>query len=406
MRRGIITVGLGFGDEAKGATVDFLCRQLKADLVVRYSGGSQCGHNVQLPDGFTHTFSQFGAGTLAGVDTYLGEQVIINLPALHKEAEHLQQKLPVRPLSYLTFHPKCLVSTVYHQMLNQVKSAGKFDTCGHGIGETRSYWLKHGMDAIFAEDLKNKSTLKHKMELLRQRSYTELGSAINSISSRHEAHRLWDLGSDLALDEHVPMVDTVIFEGSQGVLLDEWYGFHPYTTWSTVTPYHALEMVEDQLGLEDVKVLGVTRTYATRHGKGPLPTYSEQLTEKFRDPNNPTNEWQGDLRCGYLDLPLLKYAADICKDSCGRGVDGLVVNHLDQVDRNTMVYDGGWWWPPPSPNLKLSDRMAVSLMLVSKLSIIGVDVQELKDLLSQIAPIMIEGSGPTHKDRALTDKFK
>jgi len=73
MRRAIVTVGLGFGDEGKGAAVDFLCRRHGADLVVRYSGGSQAGHNVQLPDGRRHTFSQFGAGTLAGVSTYLAE---------------------------------------------------------------------------------------------------------------------------------------------------------------------------------------------------------------------------------------------------------------------------------------------------------------------------------------------
>src|SRR5215472_8223796 len=79
MKRAIITVGLGFGDEGKGATVDYLTRHFGADLVVRYCGGSQAGHNVQLPDGRRHTFSQFGAGTLAGASgrprTYLGPGV-------------------------------------------------------------------------------------------------------------------------------------------------------------------------------------------------------------------------------------------------------------------------------------------------------------------------------------------
>ena len=82
MKRAIITVGLGFGDEGKGATVDYLTRKYNADLVVRYCGGSQAGHNVQLPDGRRHTFSQFGAGTLAGrVRTYLGPGVVIDPPA-------------------------------------------------------------------------------------------------------------------------------------------------------------------------------------------------------------------------------------------------------------------------------------------------------------------------------------
>ena len=56
--RAIITVGLGFGDEGKGATVDYLARQHQADLVVRYCGGAQAGHNVQLPCGRRHTFSE------------------------------------------------------------------------------------------------------------------------------------------------------------------------------------------------------------------------------------------------------------------------------------------------------------------------------------------------------------
>ena len=59
MTRAVIVQGLGFGDEGKGATVDFLARELSADLVIRYCGGSQAGHNVALPDWARHTFSQF-----------------------------------------------------------------------------------------------------------------------------------------------------------------------------------------------------------------------------------------------------------------------------------------------------------------------------------------------------------
>ena len=75
--RALITVGMGFGDEGKGATVDYLVRQQQASWVVRYSGGAQAGHNVELPEPLAnattnelrHTFSQFGAGTLAGAGT-------------------------------------------------------------------------------------------------------------------------------------------------------------------------------------------------------------------------------------------------------------------------------------------------------------------------------------------------
>src|SRR5882757_7170483 len=113
MRRAILTVGLGFGDEGKGATVDYLTREYNADLIVRYCGGSQAGHNVQLPDGRRHTFSQLGAGTLArSADpprTYLGPNVVIDPPALLREAQHLSELGVDNPTGLLTVHPRCLV---------------------------------------------------------------------------------------------------------------------------------------------------------------------------------------------------------------------------------------------------------------------------------------------------------
>src|SRR5271167_4496706 len=115
MKRAIITVGLGFGDEAKGATVDFLTRRYDADLVVRYCGGSQAGHNVELPDGRRHTFSQFGAGTLAATRprTCLGPAVVIDPPAILREAGHLSELGIDNPTALLTVHPRCLVATFW-----------------------------------------------------------------------------------------------------------------------------------------------------------------------------------------------------------------------------------------------------------------------------------------------------
>src|SRR4051812_1885581 len=100
MKRAVITVGLGFGDEGKGATVDHLCRTLDAGLVVKYTGGSQCGHNV-YHEGKRHTFSQFGAGTFHGAETYLGPQVIVYPEALRNEADHLSKLGVEAPLDLL-----------------------------------------------------------------------------------------------------------------------------------------------------------------------------------------------------------------------------------------------------------------------------------------------------------------
>src|SRR5207249_3575598 len=122
-----------------------------------------------------------------------------------------------------------------------------------------------------------------------------------------------------------PASDTAIFEGAQGVLLDEYRGFHPHTTWSTVTAHHAWELV-CQMKADVVTLLGITRAYATRHGDGPFPTYSAELTSRLHDSGNPWNPWQGGMRCGWLDLALLRYAAAVVGP-----LDGIVVNHLDQI---------------------------------------------------------------------------
>ena len=417
MRRAIITVGLGFGDEGKGATVDFLVRHHEADLVVRYGGGSQAGHNVQLPDGRRHTFSQFGAGALvegAGRPrTYLGPQVVIDPLALRREAEHLAELGVENPAAFLGVHPRCLVATLWHRITNQLRELSrnehKHGSCGQGIGEARGYWLRHGEDAVFAADLHDLAVLRHKLELLRQRSLLEVQGFIDRTGDRLHEFDLWDLDTEsvardlweagratVALSARLPECRTAIFEGAQGVLLDEYRGFHPHTTWSTVTAHHAWELVE-QMQAESVAVLGITRAYTTRHGEGPLPTCSAELTERLRDPGNPPNRWQGSLRCGWLDLPLLRYAAAVAGP-----LDGLVVNHLDQVaDRKCLIADA-------YANVTLSPAVAPSLAWQEHLGrqlgqaepvLSAATPDEITHRLSEIAPVVLTGFGPTWRDR-------
>jgi adenylosuccinate synthase len=417
MRRAVITVGLGFGDEGKGATVDFLARQYQADLVVRYCGGSQAGHNVQLPDGRRHTFAQFGAGTLVDGPrrprTYLGANVIIDPAALVREAAHLHELGVDRPMGLVTVHPGCLVTTVWHRTLNQLRelarNAERHGSCGQGIGEARRYWLQHGEEAVFAADLCDLEVLRNKLELLRQRTLLDVQDLVERIAAdRLRAFDLWDLntevvarqlhevGRQVATSAQVPPCQTAIFEGAQGVLLDEYRGFHPHTTWSTVTTHHAWELVQ-QMEADAVAVLGITRTYSTRHGEGPLPTYSAELTARLHDPGNPTNTWQGSLRCGWLDLPLLGYAV-----AATGPLDGIVVNHLDQVaDAECLVcesYQNATLSGPEAPNLawqsKLTEQVKQAVPILSATTAYGIVRR-----LSEIAPVVVSGFGPTHEER-------
>jgi adenylosuccinate synthase len=417
MKRAIITVGLGFGDEGKGVTVDFLTRRLEADLVVRYCGGSQAGHNVQLPDGRRHAFSQFGAGTLARVPdsprTYLGPNVIIDPLALVREAHHLTELGVPDPFRLLTIHPRCLVTTPWHQILNRLRELSRGDakhgSCGQGIGEARSYWLKYGEDAVFAADLHHLDRLLHKLELQRQRTLLELQDFIERIDAEalHEFD-LWELNaeavawdlhealpSDLGIDSTVPAFRTAIFEGAQGVLLDEYRGFHPHTTWSTVTPHHAWELVH-VMGVEAVAVLGITRAYTTRHGEGPLPTFSAEMTSRLKDAGNPENRWQGSLRCGWLDLPLVRYAATVAGP-----LDGIVVNHLDQVRqadcRVCDAYRNVTLTASAAPQLSWQSRLTQDLCRAEP----ELSPAHIVRSLSELAPVVITGTGPTHQQREL-----
>jgi adenylosuccinate synthase len=406
--KAIITVGLGFGDEGKGATVDYLARSLNADLVVRFCGGAQAGHNVQLPDGGRHTFAQFGAGTFAGARTYLGSKMILSPATLLPEAEHLQSLGIPDPVGMLTAHPDCLVSTIYHVAMNRLREfargAKRHGSCGLGMGETRSYWLRYGRDAIVAEDLLDRPALLAKLTLLRDRFLLEmqelssldpkLQAMLRDTMPAVEADMLQAATADLRLSERLPPCRTVIFEGAQGVLLDEWYGFHPHTTWSTVTPYHALEIVREA-GISDVTVLGVTRAMTTRHGVGPFPSEGGAVDRTTVERGNPPNDWQGVLRAGPLDLMLLDYAIRVCD------VDGLVVNCLDHLPETPRLCTSyGETNRIQIPNTLKQQSALTRFLQTARPVVQETSVDELLEQVDSLAPVWITADGPTSTDRA------
>jgi adenylosuccinate synthase len=120
---------------------------------------------------------------------------------------------------------------------------------------------------------------------------------------------------------------TTIFEGAQGVLLDEWYGFYPYNTWSTLTFKNADMLLQENTFDGTVLRLGLTRGYGTRHGAGPFVTEDDDLTARVQDRHNQNNPWQREFRVGYLDFIALRYALAVT----GR-IDGLVVTNLDCME--------------------------------------------------------------------------
>lgn len=353
-RQPIIVVGLGFGDEAKGATVDFLCSQGDVAGVVRFNGGAQAAHNVVV-DGRHHTFRQFGSGTLSGVPTYLSRFSLVEPIGLAGEAEELAGLGVPDPLSMITVDPDALLTTPVHVAANRTREDrrgdGRHGSTGLGIGETVWYDLAlrrgaragqrvenlvapadaRGARALRVRDcLDGRVTRERLTELARFYAPLLAGSA----HGHDDVGTMADLLAAFAGAVRIAGPDQLartardgrlVFEGAQGVLLDEGCGFHPHTTWSTTTPANAQALLAEA-GLPRGYVLGLTRAYTTRHGAGPLPTEDPALLA-VAEPFNGTGTYQGGWRAGHLDLVALRYAVD----SIG-GVDGLAVSHLDVLD--------------------------------------------------------------------------
>ncbi|MET0543126.1 MAG: adenylosuccinate synthetase [Variovorax sp.] len=349
MTRYVSLLGLGFGDCGKGLFTDFLCRRHGAHTVVRFNGGAQAGHNVVLPDGRHHTFSQFGAGTFQpGVATVLASPVVVHPTALAVEAEALRQVGVHDALDRLQIDARCRVTTPFHQAAGRLREWRQgHGSCGVGVGETVRQSLAAPELTLHYGDLGHADSALDKLEALRRRLLAEFDgrpmateAATRELAllaeprvaprwldaARAVVQRAPPAGRD-AIARRLARPGTVVFEGAQGVLLDEWRGFHPHTTWSSVSSA-AVEAVLAELGLDGtVRHLGVMRSYLTRHGAGPLPTADPAL-DGLAEPHNPQDGWQGRFRRGHPDAVLWRYALDAVG-----ALDGLLVSHLDVFDR-------------------------------------------------------------------------
>lgn len=356
--RAWLLVDLGFGDAGKGTITDALVRHTGAKWVIRYNGGAQAGHNVITDDGRHHTFSQFGSGSFVPeVCTYLTPKVIIHPSALLFEERHLQEVGVADALRRLHVASTCRVTTPFHQAAGRIRERARgsaaHGTCGVGVGETVRDALAHPDDILLAADLlESDSLLANKLERIRTRILHSL-EARGSLEARDEdtsAAREWTvlrspevaqnwlelierirteliLESDAELSLGFGREPDLVFEGAQGVLLDEWQGFHPHTTWSTCTTQWAEEWLGAQGLRHEHYRLGIIRTYATRHGQGPFPSEARELRPHLSEPHNDSDEWQGGFRTGWPDPGLTRYAI-----AANGGIDALALTHLDRID--------------------------------------------------------------------------
>jgi adenylosuccinate synthase len=408
-----IVVDLGYGDAGKGTVVDWLCSPASGQpiaTVIRFNGGAQAAHNVVTADGRHHTFAQFGSGSFtAGVRTYLSRFVLVDPLALAAEAAHLEAVGVPGALDRLTVDREALLTTPFHRAAGRAREVARgsdrHGSCGMGIGETARFALEHPAQAPRVADCAAPRTLARKLAGLRDALTAELGPLdAPGVEALGEVYR--------AFARRVALVDGgylrqtlrsggAVFEGAQGVLLDEWRGFHPYTTWSTTTFANA-ETLLAEAG-QDAMRLGVVRCYMTRHGPGPFPT--EDPTLEIPEPHNRDGRWQGAFRSGHLDAVALRYAIDVTG-----GVDAVALTHLDAARRHplglcTSYRVGGQRLEriAPGPEHDLLHQEEITRMLLGARAAYEQPGDSWPAVVEHVlgAPVVLESRGPALADKRL-----
>lgn len=339
-----IVVGLGFGDEGKGITTDFLCRRSQSKkIVVRFCGGHQAGHTVEFED-ISHVFSNFGSGTMADTPTYFTEHTVIYPITLLYELDILNSK-GFYPELYI--HPLAKLATPMDGIFNRIQeSINNHGSCGVGIGATMKRHIETPYK-LFAVDLLNFDLLEQKLFQIKK-YYENILSPIEK--------NTFNLNLKLIMPNYLEQVkkfnevfkgcivnytklydyNEIIFEGAQGIMLDMDHGIFPNVTYANTTRKNAMEVC-NLLGIKDIDVYYITRCYQTRHGNGWMSSNDGIRLINNEKETNVFNEWQKNFRIAELDYNLLNYALSVDNSYGFIKYKNLVITCLDQ--RPDFIFD-------------------------------------------------------------------
>jgi adenylosuccinate synthase len=311
-------IGAQWGDEGKGKITDLLAEN--CDLVVRYQGGHNAGHTIWV-NGKKTVLHVIPSGVLhSKCLSVIGHGVVLEPENFLSELEKLKTITKVSPENLKLSHSATVI-TSYHKILDfarENQGPEKIGTTGKGIGP--AYEDKISRKAIKVKDLFNKDVLNSRLSnaLVEKNILFKNLYQIDVPSIDEEVERLYGLGQlikDFAtdtfslLDQNLSSGKRVLFEGAQGILLDIDYGTYPFVTSSST----AAAGIYSGAGIPGVKleeVIGVAKAYTTRVGEGPFPTeLKDELGEFIQTKGKEIGATTGrKRRCGWLDLPLLRYS--------------------------------------------------------------------------------------------------
>lgn len=333
---GIVVVGSQWGDEGKGKIVDWLAE--RADVVVRFNGGHNAGHTLVI-DGVSYKLALLPSGLVRGRLSVIGNGVVIDPVHFAGEIERLrQQGVSVTP-DLLRIAPNAALILSVHRELDTMReqdSSGlKIGTTQRGIGP--AYEDKVGRRAIRVADLAEPETLLAKVErLLRHHNPLRAGLGVAPVTAEAIRDELLR-----AVDRVLPFMDDVpsllaahrdagkhiLFEGAQGVLLDNDHGTYPFVTSSSTVAAGAA--IGSGVGPSSIDyVLGITKAYSTRVGEGPLPTeqggaVADHLVQRGHEFGVNTGRQR---RCGWFDAVAVRQSVRTA------GIHGMALTKLDVLD--------------------------------------------------------------------------
>jgi len=312
-----VLLGLQWGDEGKGKIVDFLAP--KYDLVARFQGGPNAGHTLEF-DGIKHVLHQIPSGIFReDKQNIIGNGVVLDPVIFMKEVSQINKKFNLSLKDILSISTRAQLISPVHRLLDKVleenKGKNKIGSTLKGIGPTYQDKIgRHGLRVgeILSDNFKEKYD--------KQKSYHNYfleGHYDNSFSDEEKTffdciNKLKEfkiVDTEYLINKNVNRKKKVLAEGAQGTLLDIDFGSYPFVTSSNTTTAGACI----GLGISPKKidkVFGIFKAYCTRVGAGPFPTeLFDDIGEKIAKNGNEFGSTTGrPRRCGWLDLPALKYS--------------------------------------------------------------------------------------------------
>ena len=314
-----ILLGLQWGDEGKGKIVDVLTK--KYDIIARFQGGPNAGHTLEF-DGIKHVLHTIPSGIFhKGVTNLIGNGVVIDPIIFQNEIENIE-KLDIE-YSELLISKKAHLILPTHKLLDaaseKAKGKLKIGSTLKGIGPT--YMDKTGRNGLRVGDIslpkfKEKYTaLKNKhIQLLNFYDYSYSLEELENqwFKSLEILKKFKHIDSEHYINQQIKAGKKILAEGAQGTLLDIDFGSYPYVTSSNTTAAGACT----GLGIAPNKineVFGIFKAYCTRVGSGPFPSeLFDDIGEKIGKVGNEFGATTGrPRRCGWIDIPALKYAIHI-----------------------------------------------------------------------------------------------